>query len=127
MRTSFVFLFITIVTLVVSTPAPARETLAQQRERAITCVLRYVDKNHDGCLDQREVSTAVGKTACVGVMERFIVPRIEKIFLDCDADRNNCISATDMRRTNRTCLADDREMDLLLTKFCVRAAAGCNN
>lgn len=76
------------------------------RPHIIRCAAQYLDTNHNGKLERKELETAIDKLPWYsrGILK--IIGSVDKIMKKCDYDGDGAISIDhDMENTKETCLA----------------------
>ncbi len=143
---------VVIITPAVITPAPSNmeaAASADARQAAIAallappdghsgftradgmlCILKYVDRNHDGYITPDEVSWAKREFLPLPSAMKWdlvvknlmkLVPSDKKIIRDCDADRDGRISIHDMQSSEATCIQGSIKLSLLNRFVCKKA------
>lgn len=81
------------------------------RDHAITFGMYWADTNHDGNIDEKELSKIY--TDCINIFKRvaswatsFVTPKytLEQLYIDCDANKDRLITRKDYDASLKTCL-----------------------
>jgi hypothetical protein len=96
------------------------DTCAMDRPGTLVCVRKFVDTNHDEVITRAEVIAAIDKYTTPIIRKLAWFVGVDRVFVECDYDRNGVITMRDFELSTRTCMSKKTDI-CRLAWFCERA------